>query len=100
MVTLAKGLLAPGDRRWEECTRHLRQLSGVEKPTLNRAEDIGHGSKDSQTTDEQQKTSLLQEAKDYDSTLQYSCQSIGLSLTVVRALALAIGLPLRDRNIR
>jgi hypothetical protein len=30
VMTLAKGLLAPGDRRWEECTRHLRQMTGLE----------------------------------------------------------------------
>ena len=30
VVSLAKGLLAPGDRRWEECTKHLRQMTGLQ----------------------------------------------------------------------
>ena len=43
VITLAKGLLAPGDRRWDECTRHLRQMTGLEM-VQHKAPDIGTAS--------------------------------------------------------
>ncbi|XP_063685054.1 uncharacterized protein LOC134819188 isoform X3 [Bolinopsis microptera] len=70
VITLAKGLLAPGDRRWEECTRHLRQMTGLEM-VQHKAPDIGKGVQDNPFSSESCDKLESKVSKFYDTTLQY-----------------------------
>lgn len=70
VITLAKGLLAPGDRRWDECTRHLRQMTGLEM-VQHKAPDIGKGVQDNPFSSESCDKLESKVSKFYDTTLQY-----------------------------
>ncbi|KAL5267507.1 hypothetical protein ACHWQZ_G004516 [Mnemiopsis leidyi] len=70
VITLAKGLLAPGDRRWEECTKHLRQMTGLEMVQY-KAPESGKGVQDNKFTSESTDKLKSKVSKFYDTTLQY-----------------------------